>query len=104
MQYFPTSTTDADVNVGAQPHPHGLIYEGLNGLTANRTVTLPAAPTSGDEIVVKDEDGSLAGFNIVINGNGKNIDGAPTYTMTLAQNGQFGSVTLLYTGTAWALV
>jgi len=104
VQYFPTSTTDADVNVGAQPHPHGLIYEGLNGLTANRTVTLPAAPTSGDEIVVKDEDGSLAGFNIVINGNGKNIDGAPTYTMTLAQNGQFGSVTLLYTGTAWALV
>ena len=104
VQWFTTSTTDADVNIGASLHPTGLIYEGLNGLTANRTVTLNAAPVAGDEVTVKDEDGSLAGFNIIINGNGKNIDGAPTYTMTLAQNGLFGSVSMIYTGTAWALV
>ncbi|HYX20197.1 MAG TPA: hypothetical protein VFA98_05075 [Thermoanaerobaculia bacterium] len=104
VQWFTTSTTDANVNVGAQPHPTGLIYEGLNGLTADRTVTLNAAPVAGDEVTVKDEDGSLATHNIIINGNGKNIDGAATYTMTLAQNGLFGSVSMIYTGTAWALV
>jgi hypothetical protein len=104
VQSFSTSTTDADVNIGASLHPTGEIYEGLNGLTANRTVLLNAAPVTGDRVTVKDEDGSLNAFNIIINGNGKNIDGAATYTMTLAQNGAFGSVTLHYTGTAWALI
>lgn len=105
VQSFSTSTTDADVNVGLSAHPTGEIYEGLNGLTANRTVTLNAAPVTGDRVTVKDEDGSLGGgFSIIINGNGKNIDGAATYTMTLAQNGAFGAVTLHYTGTAWALI
>src|SRR5882672_5991318 len=53
----------------------------MSGLTVDRTVTLPAAPTTGQEVVVKDADGSLAAHNIIINGNGKLIDGAATYTM-----------------------
>lgn len=65
---------------------------------------LNAAPVLGDRVTVKDEDGSLNLFNIIIDANGKNIDGAAIYTMTLAQNGAFGSVTLHYTGTAWALI
>jgi hypothetical protein len=104
VQYFPTSTTDADINVGLQPHPHGLIYEGFNGLTATRNGLLNAAPTAGDVVIWKDEDGSLAGQNFVVNGNGKLIDGAATFTMTAANVGAQGSITVLYTGTAWAIV
>ena len=105
-QSFVTSTTDADVTVSAQANPHGDIYEGLNGLTANRTVNLNTAFASGDTTIVKDEDGSLATHNIIINpGGGNTIDGAATYTMTAAQNGVRGSVTLKrISATAWALV
>jgi hypothetical protein len=105
---FVTSTTDANVNIAAQPHPKGSLYEGLNGLTANRTVFLNTTGTGaiGDTTIVKDEDGSLAGFNIIIDpGGGNTIDGAATYTMTAAQNGIQGSVTLKrISATAWALV
>ena len=105
---FVTSTTDADVNIAAQLHPKGSLYEGLNGLTANRTVFLNTTVTGavGDTTIVKDEDGSLAGFNIIIDpGGGNTIDGAATYTMTAAQNGIQGSVTLKrISATAWALV
>jgi hypothetical protein len=105
-QSFVTSTTDADVTVAGQPHPHGDIYEGLNGLTANRTVNLNPAFVSGDTTIVKDEDGSLTLHNIIVNpGGGNTIDGASTYTMTAAQNGVKGSVTLKrISATAWALV
>jgi hypothetical protein len=105
VQYFPTSTTDADITVAAQPHPHGLIYEGFNGLTATRNGFLNPAPTPGDVVVWKDEDGSLGKpQNFVINGSGKNIDGVPTFTMMASNVGPFGSITVLYTGTAWAII
>jgi hypothetical protein len=68
-------------------------------LAANRTVNLPAAPLNGEVVVVKDGDESLAAFNIIVNGNGNTIDGAATYTMTLAQNGAKGSVTLQFDST-----
>lgn len=106
VESFVTSTTDANVNVGAQPHPSGLIYEGLNGLTANRTVSLTTAFVSGDETTVKDEDGSLASFNIIVDpGAGNTIDGAATYTMTAVQNGVKGASTFKrISATAWAIV
>lgn len=106
VQQFVTSTTNADVTVASQPNPHGFIYEGLNGLTANRTVNLNPAFVSGDQTIVKDEDGSLTGFNIILNpGGGNTIDGAATYTMTAAQNGVKGSITLVrISATAWVLV
>lgn len=76
----------------------------LRALTADRTVLLPVAPIVGESLVVKDEDGSLALHNIVINGNGQTIDGNPTYTMTAAQNGVFGSVTLVFQGAGWSVI
>jgi hypothetical protein len=103
-QAFATSTTNAPINVGAQPNPTGEIYEGFNGLTADQVGTLNAAPTKGDKVIWKDEDGSLANFTFTINGNGKNIDGAATFVMNAANPGPFGSITVLYTGTAWAIV
>jgi len=84
--------------------PLGEIYVGMNGLTANHTVTLNATPTLGDEVTVKDEDGSLAEFEIIINGNGNNIDGSGTYTMTASQNGIKGAVTMRFGANGWALI
>lgn len=108
VQSFVTSTANADVHVAAQAHPSGLIYEGLNGLTANRTVFLNTTATGsiGDETTVKDEDGSLALWNIVVDpGAGNTIDGAATYTMTAVQNGIKGAASFKrISATAWAIV
>jgi hypothetical protein len=76
----------------------------MSGLTADRTVSLPAAPSTGQEVVVKDADGSLAAHNIVVDGNGKLIDGAATYTLNLVQDGLKGSLTVIYNGTSWGIV
>lgn len=104
LQSFATSTTNADITVAAQPNPTGEIYEGFNGLTGPHSGFLNPAPVKGDKVIWKDEDGSLATQNFTVNGNGKLIDGAATFVMTSSNVGAFGSITVLYTGTAWAIV
>lgn len=70
----------------------------INKTTAGATtVTLPAAPTTGDEVTVCDDKGDAAGNNITINGNGKNINGAAT--LVLNSNGAWATV--VYNGTQW---
>ena len=94
---------DADVAV---VDTEGWYWVRMTGLTANRTVTLPAAPVNGMVVVVKDGDGSLANFNIIIDANGSTIDGAATYTMTGIQNLPKGAVSLQFdstAGTGWFL-
>lgn len=97
-QFFTVSRTDLDFDVGASAHPTGFNFVGMNGLTAPRTVLLNAAPADGDTIIVKDQDGSLATENIIIDGNGKTIDGSATVTMTSGNPGAFGSFLLVYRG------
>lgn len=80
------------------------IVAGFLGLTADRTGTLPASPTNGQRITFKDKDGSLGSFNFVIAGNGTNIDGASSYTMTNANVGPYGAVTVAYDGTDWGII
>lgn len=75
----------------------------MSGLTADRSAILPVAPTTGQEVVVKDADGSLAAHNIIVDGNGKLIDGFTTYTMSAFPLGAKGSVTLIYNGTSWGM-
>jgi hypothetical protein len=76
---------------------------GMKNLTAAHTVTLPAAPTVGQEVTIKDLDGSSATHNIVVNGNSNNIDTVGTYTMTTATG--FVSLTIIYFGaTGWGVV
>lgn len=84
-------------------------YVGMIGIPAggNLNVNIPVMPT-GSKVIVKDEDGSLAGGTLtLIPAGGKTIDGAATYVMTAAQNGVKGSVTILMNGrapTEWQLV
>jgi len=67
------------------------------------TVFLPGTPASGQVIQVKDKNGNAgpgAPNRIIINGNGKNIDGNSTINMTIV----YGSFTLLYNGTQWNII
>lgn len=61
------------------------------------TITLPAAPTTGSMVVVKDGKGDAATNNITVDGNGKNIDGDATRVISV----NYGAVSLVYNGTQW---
>ena len=89
---------DADVAV---TDTAGWRWVRMTGLTANRNVTLPAAPTNGMVVVVKDGDGSLGvGFTITVNGNGNTIDGAATFVMNAANPGSKGAISLQFDSAA----
>lgn len=47
------------------------------------TVDLPAVPSDGDSITVKDSAGGAAVNNITVNGNGPLIDGAASYVIAI---------------------
>jgi len=53
-------------------------------------------------MVIKDETGNAAtaSRNITVDGDGSNIDGAPTQTI----NTNYGSVSLMCSGSAWFIM
>lgn len=94
------TTTTANLGVTAS---HDNIFVGT--LSGTITITLPASPTTGDVYLIKDRDGSAAAFNIVISGNGTNVEqftGSPAASLTLNQN--YDSVTLMYNGSTWSII
>lgn len=70
----------------------------VRNLSAARTVTLPAPGQllAGQTVAVACRDGTLPMGNVTIAGNGSNVDGAPSFTMTSAQLGARATVTLVY--------
>lgn len=50
-------------------------------LTASITITLPASPATGRVLYIKDGGGYATTYNIVVSGNGNNVDGSSTYTL-----------------------
>lgn len=58
-------------------------------------ITLPAAPSSGQTLIVKKIDSTANAISIA--GNGKTIDGLASYTISA----QWNSITLTYNGTTW---
>lgn len=64
------------------------------------TVNLDAAPVAGQTYVISDVGGTAATRNITISGNGFNVDGAGSTSITAA----YGSVTVIYDGTIWKTV
>ena len=63
------------------------------------TISLPAAPATGEfhTFIKKDSTGNL----VTISGNGKNINGAATYT---GLSVQYNKISVQYDGTAWFIV
>lgn len=67
---------------------------------ASRHLNMPASPLLGQVIVLKDADASAAASNILIHGNGYDLDGDPTVTWNT--NGSWGIV--IFNGTRWIRV
>ena len=66
--------------------------------TAARTLTLPASPTLGQEVVVVDASGTAGTYNITINSNSGKINGT-VQNLTIDVDGAGAS--LIYTGSAY---
>jgi hypothetical protein len=63
------------------------------------TVTMPAAPTTGDAYTIKDASGGAGTNTLTISGNGVNIDGSASIVLNQA----YAAVTLTYTGSQWSV-
>lgn len=66
------------------------------------TVSVPASPSSGDYLYLKDTNGNATASNIVISGNGHNIDGSSTLTFTT----NYSALFIVYNGstTSWMIL
>jgi hypothetical protein len=73
-------------------------YLRLDATDGAFTVTLLASPIQGQMIFFKKIDSSSNA--ITINGNGKTIDGAASYTLSA----QWNAIALIYNGTTWDIV
>jgi len=58
---------------------------------------LPPSPLTGQTITVIDKDGDAKNFNIIIDGNGKSINGETQAII----NSNYGSMTFVYDGDNW---
>lgn len=67
-------------------------------LAAPATATLPAAPGAGQICYIKAAPNSTA-FPVTIDGNGNNIDGAPSFVLDADRV----SVILIFDGTEWGI-
>ena len=87
--------------------------------TADRTLTLPASPGKGQKVTWADEcttaGGSLLNHNLIVNGNGAQVQSggtdqtggitnASTYTATKNAWPPGSTITLLFNGTLWKVI
>jgi hypothetical protein len=64
------------------------------------SVVLPASPATSRSLIIKDGAGNAASFNITIDGNGKDIDGAATFVISK----DYESAEIIYNGTEWNVI
>ncbi len=72
----------------------------VGAISGSVTITLPSTPTSGDIYTIKDQGGNAATFNIIISGNGNNIDGVSSYTM----NANYEGATVVFANSSWSII
>jgi hypothetical protein len=63
-------------------------------------VTLLSSPSIGKSFTIKDSAGLAVNNNIIILGNGHNIDGSSSLTLSV----NYQSVTVAYNGTGWMII
>ena len=63
-------------------------------------VNLPASPATGRVLIVKDGKGDAGSNNITVSGNGKNIDGAASVTIS----SNYGVSRVVYNGTQYNVI
>jgi hypothetical protein len=83
-----TANYTAAANDGVQTNTSGGVF----------TVTLPATPAVGDQVIVTDSSGSWATNNLTVGRNGSTIEGAAE---DLICNISSVSVQFVYSGTTW---
>ena len=91
---IPDIELTSDYTVNSQ---YGFFY--VDAISSDVTVTLPAAPSRGNEYTIKKVNES--GGNVVIAANGKTIDGDSTVTIT--GSGQ-SAITVRYIKGKWFIV
>jgi hypothetical protein len=69
---------------------------------ANTIVTMPASPTTGETMIVKDGAGNCSSFPITVTAS-QNIDGTVGSTGIIL-NTDYTAVNLVYNGTVWNLI
>jgi hypothetical protein len=96
-----TSRTSAQTaySVGATSDEVVLQDTGV-GIGSNYAHLLPGTPLTGQRVTIKDTSGNANNRNIVINGNGNNIDGAGSVSITAS----YGAARLLFDGSNWFII
>jgi hypothetical protein len=68
-------------------------------ITTSITVMLPSSPNIGDCYSIKDTKGLATTFNILALGNGNDIDGVSSYTLS----NNYECLDLIFTG-SWSII
>ena len=68
-----------------------------NNTSAPITITLPASPTAGQTVTIKDMLGNAGNWAITVAGNGQTIEGMATLVISF----NYGWLDLIYTGVQW---
>lgn len=102
-----TNTSWATVTAGFTPMPSSSINSNTTlsafnkyfvNTSASRTLTLPASPSTGDEIYIYDASGTAGTYNITVSRNGNLINGTAG-NLIMDVNGAAAS--LVYTGSSY---
>lgn len=116
VQLFSGATEVIRIAVGKQIHtagerfhttavttsPYDVLATDMNLLvdtTATRTINLPPNPSLGDAYRIKDSTGTAGANNITIEGNGHNIEGSSSNSIST----NFGRVAVVFNGTQWVI-
>lgn len=95
LSVTPVSVENSDHSVGGTSE-----FVSMGTRTAGRQVTLPGTPYPGQHVVVTDASGQASIYAITINGNGNNIAGSGTTSLS----SDWGTVNLYFGGTIWSIV
>jgi hypothetical protein len=72
----------------------------VGSLSGAITVTLPASPTDGQLLTIKDGAASASTYNITVSGNGHNIDGLSSVLIST----NYDTLTVFFGSSYWSII